>query len=116
VAIGASYSYNLVASDADGDPLTYDFGSLPPGASAAGSSLSWTPSVGQAGEYSLAVTVRDDRGGSAVQAWTVFVDDPGNNAAPDDRQRAAGPRCRREVLHASGAGLRRRRRHAAPRS
>jgi hypothetical protein len=50
---GQSWSLPIVASDADGDPLTISMSNLPPGASfdARTGTLNWTPTYDQAGTY-----------------------------------------------------------------
>jgi RHS repeat-associated protein len=81
VNVGATYRYDVVASDPDGDPLAYAW-TAPPGAVAAARALTWTPDAADAGEHAAAVEIRDDRGGSVRQRWTVFVNDPAHNATP----------------------------------
>jgi len=52
-------SFSLDASDADGDSLSYSASSLPSGATFASQTFSWTPSIGQAGNYQVTFSVGD---------------------------------------------------------
>jgi len=70
-----AYAYDVDATDADNDPLTYALGSAPAGMTInAGSGLiAWTPAAAQVGANSVSVRVTDGRGGEAVQTFTVTV-------------------------------------------
>ena len=61
---GRPFSFTIPASDPDGDPLTFQFQGLPPGATLQGNVIGYTPPFGSAGNYSLQVTVNDGKGGS----------------------------------------------------
>ncbi len=52
-------TFTVSASDPDNDPLTYDASTLPTGATFVNQNFSWTPSVGQAGEYNVTFSVTD---------------------------------------------------------
>jgi RHS repeat-associated protein len=83
VELGASYRYDIVASDPDGDPLTYRLAAGPTGMQldAISGALRWTPQPSDLGDHTVAVEVIDGRGGSATQTWTLAVidrDDGGN--------------------------------------
>lgn len=81
--LGASYEYVAAASDPDGDPLQYLWNVLPDGAVVDGAStVRWTPTAAQVGEHAFELEVRDDRGGWVRQTFTVFVNNPALNAAP----------------------------------
>ena len=71
--VGQSASLALVASDVDGDTLTYSGSGLPTGVTlnAATGSISGTPTA--AGSYSVTAAVSDGRGGSASRSfvWTI---------------------------------------------
>jgi len=69
----APLSFNLSASDADNDTLTYSSSALPTGATLVGASFSWTPASGAAGTYNLTFTVSDGKGGSDFEAITITV-------------------------------------------
>ena len=79
---GAAWQYTVNATDADGDALTVVWNKLPNGMVTDGAGASWTPDTAQAGEHAVEVEVRDTRGGVARQAFTLFVNDASNNAAP----------------------------------
>ena len=59
---GATLSFDVTASDGDGDSLTYTVDSLPSGAGfdPATGSFSWSPAFNQSGSYSVTFTVTDD--------------------------------------------------------
>ncbi|RLA20812.1 MAG: hypothetical protein DRQ56_02265, partial [Gammaproteobacteria bacterium] len=74
--VGASYSYQLVAHDPEGDPLTYSLNSAPVGMTMDGAGhVTWTPIGGQEGLHGVAVTASDGAGGTATQSYTLAVDD-----------------------------------------
>ncbi|ULU23434.1 tandem-95 repeat protein [Dyella terrae] len=61
---GQAWSLPIIASDADGDPLTFSMSNLPPGASfdARTGTLNWTPTYDQAGTYrNVTVSVTDGK-------------------------------------------------------
>jgi len=55
------YSYNIIASDPDGDPLTYSSADMPEGMvlNSENGEIRWKPSYDQSGEYSFSVNVSD---------------------------------------------------------
>ena len=65
----------MVATDADGDFLTYRLASGPPGMTVDGLSgrVNWLTSIADAGLHPVGVTVDDPYGGQAVDAWDVDV-------------------------------------------
>ncbi|MGD8339730.1 MAG: S8 family serine peptidase, partial [Gammaproteobacteria bacterium] len=69
------YSYDVNASDADGDTLTYSLDVAPAGMSINSSSglISWTPSAGQAGSHGVTARVDDGNGGSDTQSFSINV-------------------------------------------
>jgi hypothetical protein len=84
---GEQYVYQVVATDPDGDALTYILGrGAPAGASLNRISglLTWTPGPGDSGElFDFRVFVRDENDSVATQFWQVGVDDaPPVNHAP----------------------------------
>ncbi len=81
---GVAYSYQVQASDPNGDALTYSLGAGPQGMSFNATGLiSWTPTEGQTGDNAVTVQVSDGRGGSAEQSFAVSVAaPPGVNHAP----------------------------------
>ncbi|TNE52215.1 MAG: tandem-95 repeat protein [Deltaproteobacteria bacterium] len=72
---GQSYQVALQAADLDKDPLTYSLLAAPPGVTIQPRSglLVWMPSAEQVGSHTIAVVVRDGRGGSLQATWTVEV-------------------------------------------
>lgn len=91
---GAFVSLQLSASDADGDPLSYDVTGLPPG-------LEFNPhlgvifgtlAAGSAGTYPVTVSVDDGHGGTASTSfkWTVSVDVTPDLINPGPQTRSEG--------------------------
>ncbi|WP_182865076.1 FG-GAP-like repeat-containing protein [Rhodopirellula sp. JC639] len=71
---GALYRYDVLTSDANLDPLTYELTQAPASASIdAFGRIRWTPTVSDLGDHSFDVTVRDPRGGSTSQSFTLTV-------------------------------------------
>lgn len=77
--VGAAYTYNLTATDPDGNTLTFSLTISPPGMTINSSSglINWTPTA--AGAYNVMVEVSDN--GSPVksitQSFTIHVGQPG---------------------------------------
>ncbi|GJD23682.1 hypothetical protein RIVM261_086380 [Rivularia sp. IAM M-261] len=71
-----NYSYQVGATDLDGDTLTYSLVSAPAGATidATTGKLVWTPDA--TGEYAFKVKVADGKGGENTQEFTLNVLDP----------------------------------------
>jgi YD repeat-containing protein len=81
--VSEPYSYRVIATDADGDPLTYALQVAPAGMLIdAGGLISWVPDAGQLGAHFVRVTVSDGRGGVAEQLFSVWVYDPTGNHPP----------------------------------
>ena len=76
---GALYSYQVIASDADSDVLSYALAESPAGMSIGADGLVEWPSP-EPGSYSVVVQVFDGNGGVAEQAYTLTVSD---NLAPE---------------------------------
>ena len=68
---GASYVYDIEASDPDGDALTYVLDKFPDGATLTGQRLTWTAPA-QTGLYEFAISVSDGTV-TLTQEWTVAV-------------------------------------------
>ncbi|WP_162848213.1 putative Ig domain-containing protein [Permianibacter aggregans] len=80
---GNSYQYQLMATDSDGDLLSYQLLQAPEGMHIdANGLIQWTPQVGQIGEVMVRVQVTDGRGGIVTQTFNIVVRDPqaANNA------------------------------------
>ncbi len=70
------YRYPIVASDPDGDALTYELTQAPNGMQIDSQGVTqWTPSYEQAGDYSIIITVTDTQGASDQQAFTLTIAD-----------------------------------------
>lgn len=81
-AEGSLYSYDVDATDPDGDTPTYSLAVSPGGMTidSASGLISWTPGYAQAGDHGVTVNVTDGLGGSAIQSWTISV--ANTNRAP----------------------------------
>jgi YD repeat-containing protein len=73
--VGAAWSYNVDATDPDGDALTYRLIEGPEGSliSAYSGGLSWSPTAFDLGDHSLIVEVTDQFGAGAFGSWIVQV-------------------------------------------
>ena len=72
--VGVAYAYQVYATDPDGDPMTYALTAAPMGMTiSATGRIDWTPAIGFGGTQSVQVTVRDSKGASAVQNYTLYV-------------------------------------------
>ncbi|MBL8287863.1 MAG: tandem-95 repeat protein [Rubrivivax sp.] len=81
-AVGAAYSYDVNASDPNGDTLAYSLTQAPSGMTinAANGLIAWTPTAAQAGAQAVTVRVADPGGLAATQSFTITV--AAANAAP----------------------------------
>lgn len=72
---GVPYGYQLTATDADGDALTYSLTSAPTGMAVNGASglISWIPAANQTGSQAVTAKVTDATGLSASQAFAIAV-------------------------------------------
>jgi len=77
VQAGASFSFDINASDVNGDGLSYSLVNAPAGMTidAATGMISWVPGAGQIGQYVAIVQVTDGNGGVATVSFTILVDD-----------------------------------------
>ncbi len=73
--LGKAYQYQLVATDSDGDELSYFVTTASEGMQLDTSSglLEWTPTETQVGLHEIFLSVEDGRGGRATQGYSVFV-------------------------------------------
>lgn len=72
VALGGSSTITCVASDPDGDSLSYNWSTTAGSLSGIGKVVTWTaPDV--AGTYSISVTIDDGRGGTADKSYAITV-------------------------------------------
>lgn len=72
VKVGSLYRYEIVATDADGDSLTYRVSKKPSWLSFSGKILSGTPADSDVGKHSVTVTVSDGKV-TTKQAYTLTV-------------------------------------------
>jgi len=71
--VGQAYQYQVVASDPDGDLLTYSLTSQPDGMQISASGLvTWTPSAGEVGSQHIVIAVNDGHG--AITSQTIDID------------------------------------------
>jgi hypothetical protein len=76
------YEYDVEATDADNDTLTYSLTVFPEGMVVDSSTgvISWTPSATQVGSHDVTVEVDDGRYGIDTQSFTIEVAEFANNA------------------------------------
>ena len=83
---GLALTFQVHATDPDGQALTYSAAPLPGGAAlaAATGAFSWTPNFGQSGVYSIGFHVTDSMGAADSERITITVDDrmPNSDTAP----------------------------------
>lgn len=89
--VGQVYRDALSAFDPDGNPLTFDLPTAPAGMTVHPilGVVVWTPTADQVGEHQVVLRVRDDRGGLAIQSFTVTVG--AGNTAPVVSSTPPGP-------------------------
>jgi RHS repeat-associated protein len=81
LAAGVVFRYDVLATDADGEFLTYELVSGPDGMLIDGvGRMFWIPTAAQLGNNDVEVRVTDQRGGSVSQTFTVTVQ--ADTAAP----------------------------------
>jgi parallel beta-helix repeat protein len=79
---GEIYEYDVEATDADSDTLTYSLTAFPEGMVVDSSTgvISWTPSATQVGSHDVTVEVDDGRYGIDAQNFTIDIAEAANNA------------------------------------
>ncbi|MFQ5638044.1 MAG: Ig-like domain-containing protein [bacterium] len=80
VSEGQSLSFQVLATDDDSDPITYEAQNLPPGASFNDDTFSWAPSSSHVGEHEVTFIARDNKGGLDAEKVTISVSS--TNTAP----------------------------------
>jgi len=81
--VGAAYSYQVAAADAENNvPLAYSISGPAGMAISTAGLVIWTPTAQQAGSHPVTVVVRDSLNNARDQAYTVVVGQPGVNNAP----------------------------------
>ncbi|MGR3278198.1 putative Ig domain-containing protein [Acaryochloris marina NIES-2412] len=83
IRLGNTYFYQVNATDADGDPLSYSLSTAPTGMALQDNILVWTPTADQMGEHQIVLSVDDGQGGVAEQTYTLMVGNQLSNAAPE---------------------------------
>ena len=74
IGLGATYLYQVTASDPNNDPLTVTLQTAPAGMTIdADHLLRWQPAPGQLGDNNVTISVADGRGGFVSQIFTVDV-------------------------------------------
>jgi len=82
---GASYSYQVVASDADGDSLIFTLDVFPPGMSiSASGQVFWIPGSNQVGQQLVTVRVTDTTGLYVLHTFVVAVENDNNAPVAND--------------------------------
>ncbi len=85
VTQGATYLYNIEASDPDGDSVTYSLASAPQGMmlNSSTGALSWPTTSVELGEYAVKINATDIFGAYSQQSFALrVVKQQGGNAAP----------------------------------
>jgi len=86
VKVGQLYRYEILATDPDGDALTYRSSTpLPSWLSLSGNILSGTPSDKDIGVYNIVIVVQDGHGHNVPQAFTLTVYKPATPPPPPPR-------------------------------
>ena len=80
--LGNTYVYEINATDADGDILSYNLLTKPSGMTKEKNLISWTPTAAQSGDNSVVIQVSDSQGGSTTQAFNLSVASVAPNLPP----------------------------------
>ena len=80
--IGSLYLYDILATDPDGDALSYSLEQAPAGARLEGNRLLWVPTVEQSGRHEFVLRVSDSQGGSITQDFSILARNQAGNNAP----------------------------------
>ena len=110
VAVGSTLSFDVTASDADGDHVDLAGTGLPPGSDFLDNlnntgTFTWSPGSGQAGMYLASFTGRDNRGGTGSASTAITVTGGGvENHVPTVTapSNGAGGRGRQSLVHGDG--------------
>jgi fibro-slime domain-containing protein/RHS repeat-associated protein len=77
------YTYTVVATDPENDPLTFSLGRKPGGMTIdSNGTIRWTPQASQIGSQQVEVFARDTQGAVTTQTYTIEVGATAINAAP----------------------------------
>jgi hypothetical protein len=81
--VSSRYTYQVEATDLEGDELTYALGNRPSGMTIDDQGLvTWTPNGSQAGNQTVEVLVRDAQGATSKQTYQIVVGQGPVNQAP----------------------------------
>jgi RHS repeat-associated protein len=80
--LGSNYFYQIEATDADGDALTYSLDVKPAGMTIQQNTIVWTPAANQSGNQNVVVKVTDSQGGSTTQSFQITVAHQAANNTP----------------------------------
>ena len=109
-AVGLTYSYQTAVADTPGDTLTYSLVAGPSGMTISSAGLvTWTPSAGQQGTYSITLAVSNQFGDQALQHYILTVGNAPPNLPPLFTSTPTRHRLRADVLPVCGNRQRRRR-------
>ena len=94
--VSQAYAYPVVASDPNGDTLSFALSVAPVGMviDSVSGQINWVPTAEQIGDHPVTVTVGDGRGGLVGQSFTIAVADSANgtpqiNSAPSNFGKAS---------------------------
>jgi len=78
------YTYDVVGSDPDGDPVVFSLIEGPEDMTIdpASGAVQWTPREGDFGNHAVIIRVDDDRGHFVTQVYTLFVSELGHDTLP----------------------------------
>ncbi|MFO0127027.1 MAG: putative Ig domain-containing protein, partial [Pseudanabaena sp.] len=83
IRLDSNYFYQIEATDADGDALTYSLDVKPAGMTIQQNTIVWTPAANQSGNQNVVVVkVTDSQGGSTTQSFQITVAHQAANNAP----------------------------------
>ena len=82
--VNTAYAYQAVARDLDGDPLAFSVVAGPRGLTInpANGAVTWSPISNELGVNAVTLQVTDGHGGTATQAYEVYVQQQQGNHAP----------------------------------
>lgn len=102
---GVAYSYDVDATDADGDTLTYSLTTSPTNMTinSATGAISWTASEAQVGSHSVVVEVADSDGATDTESFSVAV--TVMKLALDKLDASCSPSCDEDLNEEDGGSL-----------
>lgn len=82
------YNYTITTSDPENDTVTVTVPVKPSGMSFSNNKLTWTPTETQSGDQTVTIIAKDKMGDSSVQTFTITVNAPEKNTAPEFKSSA----------------------------